>query len=114
MADLMPNIFGATPPPKVYFQVLIEFNPEHPVIAERMNPDETLHESIPFDTFPAAMIAAEEAAKELRTKYSDCNVVQLDPEDVEDEFHFYLVDGDEDEIARVGVSVEDYRGERIH
>ncbi len=114
METFLPSIFGEVPPPKICFQVLIDYNPDHESVLAEMSQEETLVESMPVDTFPHAMAMAESAAVDIRKHFGAPTIVKYDLEEAEDDIYFIVIDGNDEMVASIVIEVMDYRREVIH
>lgn len=114
METFLPSIFGEVPPPKIYFQVLIDYNPDHEVIQAAMDQEETYLQSEAIDTFPNAMAMAESAAKDIGQQFGAPTIVKYDLEEAEDDVYFIIIDRDNEMLASIAIEVMDYRREVIH
>ena len=108
-----PTLYGDTPPARVFFQVVIEYAEDHPLVNDI--PEEArCVETEPLATFSQAMELADEIAQTLEEDFFNSNILRLELDEVEDFFHLYIIDREEQEIARVGVFIMDLRGHVIH
>jgi len=114
MEMFLPSIFGEVPPPKIYFQVLIDYNPEHEDVLAVMDGEETYLQSEAIDTFPHAMEMAESAAEDIGKQFGAPTIVKYDLEEAEDDIYFIIIDRDNEMVASITIEVLDYRREVIH
>jgi len=91
---------------KIYFQVLINYT-------ERKTEDSKLLESKPVSTLPEASNIAVTTAEGIASRIPGSNIVELNPEESEDEYHILVVE-DEFIVAKLGVITHDYSRAVIH
>ena len=107
-------IFSDRPPPKVCFQVLINYNDQHEIVGKKVKKSARYLESQAIPTFSRAYTSAAETAMSIQKKFPDSQVAKLALDEAPDDYLFYVIDKGKTEIARVGVSVCDYRKAVIH
>lgn len=106
-------LYGVRPPKGIHFTVRVEYNHEHPVYGGQMEPGEFLM-SNPIKSFPEAMHASEQIAKQLqKEKFRDSQIIEVDPDETEG-YHYYIQDHQHEPLARVGIDTHDYRNETFH
>lgn len=111
------KVFGDSPPEKVFFQVVIDYETFlHREIAGVIPEDEWVRESEPIANFPEALETAHEVALKVGEKFSDSRVVEVDDDELEqaDGFLFFVMDEEDLIIAGITVETVDYREETIH
>jgi hypothetical protein len=98
----------------LYFWILTEFNLHHPEIKNKLREDEIIIIPDTYATFPEAMDIADEYAYKIKNRFKGSNIRKLEPHEMENEFHIYILDKTNIEIARIAVVAEDYRGVTLH
>ncbi len=99
-------------PSKIFFQVLVEFNPE----AEEV-PDDIcgLESAMPLATLENAEYIAKKLAGKIHQKFPKSCLTEKPLEEAFDGYHLLIVNTETGiHIARVGISGEDYSQEQIH
>lgn len=99
----------------ICFHILTEFNLNNRSVKRRLQNKQD--NKMFFDaqpTHPRAMYFAEKCATEIQKQFKGSSIKRIDPTMRNDEFHLYIVDKTYNQIAKVGVIVEDYRDYTIH
>ena len=97
------SIFGNHPPERIYFQVIL------------VEPNSNERQLVPPSrTFPEALIEADRIAKEFVDQNEDSKVLEVEESEINDDFHIYVLNNEEKEIARIGLMIMDVRGETMH
>ena len=95
-------IFGDTPPNHIFFQVVVK----------ESGKDESEYKVL--RTFAEAMDEAAILGDQLVAEYPKSTLTEVEEEDLEDDYHLFLVDTNQQEILRIGITALDLRGETMH
>jgi len=106
------NVGDEVLPSKIFFQVLVDFNPE----AEEVPDDISgLESAMPLATLENAEYIAKKMAEKIHKKFPKSVLSEKSLEEAFDGYHLLITDVETGiHIARVGISGEDYSHERIH
>jgi hypothetical protein len=98
--------------PKLYFQVMIEY--EACEATANIPEDERKMESAAIDEFEKAEEIAKHTIQQIHTKFPDMNIIELALDQADDGYHLLVVDDAGDRVVKVGVTFTDYSEETIH
>ena len=113
--DLVNNdVFSDSPPEKVFFQIVMEYDKEHEEVKQSIPEDSMSLESEPLTTYPYALEVAEEIAEKISKEFPSSCVAEPDDEDDSEEGHFFVVDQEGNELAKVSVYIIDLRRVTFH
>lgn len=107
-------VYGDFPPSKMCFVTIIFFNYRHPIFKKHI---ELLgHQTVTehFKTFDESFEFSYMTATKLNKKFKASKIIEVDPENDDDECHLYLISKNKEIIAKIGVVSVDYREESIH
>lgn len=96
------------------FWVLTEFNTNHRLVKNRVKDGADPFDPDSFATQPAALEAAEKYASAIQKIFRGSSIRKIEPEDMEDEFHLFILDKTNIPIAKIGILPEDYRDNTIN
>ena len=106
-------VYGDNPPSGIYFIVRVNYNHEHTIFGGNMKAGECLISS-PIGTFDEAMEASDDVANRLfEEKFGEGVLSEVDPDETGG-YHYYIMDDQDDLIARICVDTYDYRNETLH
>jgi len=99
-------------PPKIFFQVLVDFNPEADEVPDDIS---SLESAMPLATLENAEYIAKKMAEKIHKKFPKSVLSEKSLEEAFDGYHLLITDVETGiHIARVGISGEDYSHEQIH
>ena len=98
------DILSDSPPKGIYFQVLVDYVDTQ---------DDDLC-SDPLENFCKATNVAKEVAKNIIDNNPGSSLVTLDSDEMDDEYHMYIINKSGDGIAKLGIVAEDYRDVTFH
>ena len=98
--------------PKLYFQVMVEY--EACEATSGIPENERKMESAAIDEFEKATDIAKHTIKQIHTKFPDMSLIELDLDQAADGYHLLVVDKAGGKVVKVGVTFTDYSEETIH
>jgi len=98
--------------PKLYFQVMVEY--EACEATSGIPENERKMESAAIDEFEKAEEIAKHTIQQIHTKFPDMNLIELDLDQAADGYHLLVVDDTGGKVVKVGVTFTDYSEETIH
>lgn len=100
--------------PGIYFYVVTEYNDDHELVKKKIKNKRFIQESKPVATYPEGRKLLRMSAGRIRKTYSNSKILDVPDEDREDIFSTYIFDNTENFIARLGVTLVDYRDVTLH
>ena len=100
---------SAMPKRRVFFQVLINY------MEKDENSDSQMLESVALKTIGEADDIIRNTTERFSTKYPECSVIELGPEQLEDDeqYHILIKTGDK-VLVKLGIVAVDYTGVTLH